>query len=121
MVLVHPAGVQDRDGAKKLLAPLATGFLRLRKLWADGAYAGNLLDWIGGLRGNFRPIETEIVKRSDTARGFKVLPRRWVVERTFAWLGRHRRLSKDYEFHTATGEAMIRVARIGLMLRRLAN
>lgn len=120
-MVVHPADVQDRDGAKLLLAVLATTFLRLRKLWADAGYAGQLIDWVRRLRGDFRPIDLQIVKRSDAARGFVLLPRRWVVERTFGWLGRHRRLSKDYEFHTATSEALIRVAMIGLMLRRLSR
>ena len=119
-VVVHPADVQDRDGAKLLLGGLADTFLRLRHLWADGAYAGQLVEWIRKLRGDFRPIEMEIVKRSDKAVGFEVLPRRWVVERTFGWFGRFRRLSKDYEFHTSTSEAIIHVAMIGIMLRRLA-
>jgi putative transposase len=120
-VVVHPADVQDRDGAKLLLAALANRFLRLRKIWADGGYAGQLVTWVRRLRGTFRPIDMEIIKRSDVARGFVVLPRRWVVERTFGWLGRQRRLSKDYEFRTDTSEALIHVAMIGLMLRRLAT
>ncbi len=119
-VVVHPANIQDRDGAKLLLAGLANTFLRLRHIWADGGYAGQLIQWVRNLRGDFRPIELEIVKRSDDVRGFKVLPRRWVVERTFGWLGRFRRMSKDYEFHTSTSEAMIHIAMIGVMLRRLA-
>jgi len=119
-VVVHPADVQDRDGAKLLLGILATTFLRLRKLWADGGYAGALIDWVSRIRGSSRPINLEIVKRSDISR-FVLLPRRWVVERTFGWLGRQRRLSKDYEFHTATSETWIRVAMLGLMLRRLSR
>ena len=118
-VVVHPADVQDRDGAKLLLGGLTNTFLRLRHLWGDGGYAGQLIEWVRKLRGDFRPIEVEIVKRSDKAVGFEILPRRWVVERTFGWLGRFRRLSKDYEFHTSTSEAMIHVAMIGVMLRRL--
>jgi putative transposase len=119
-VVVHPADIQDRDGAKLVLAMLANSWKRLRLIWADGGYAGQLLDWVRGLRSRNR-IRMEIVKRSDDVRGFKVLPHRWVVERTFGWLGRQRRLSKDYESLTATSEAMIRVTMIGLMLRRLAS
>jgi putative transposase len=118
-VVVHRADVQDRDGAKLVLGGLADTFLRLRHLWADGGYGGKLVEWVRNLRGDFRPIEMEIVKRSDHVKGFKVLQRRWVVERTFGWFGRFRRLAKDYEFHTTTSEAMIHVAMIGIMLRRL--
>lgn len=103
-----------------MLGRLAATFLRLRHIWADGGYAGQLVEWVRKLRGDFRPIQMEVVKRSDDVKGFKVLPRRWVVERTFGWFGRFRRLSKDYEFHTCTSEAMIHVAMIGVMLRRLA-
>jgi putative transposase len=99
---------------------LANSWKRLRLIWADGGYAGQLLDWVCGLRSRNR-VQMEIVKRSDDVRGFKVLPHRWVVERTFGWLGRQRRLSKDYEFLTATSETMIRVTMIGVMLRRLAS
>lgn len=118
-IVVHPADVQDRDGARQLLGPLASTFLSLRHLWADGAYAGDLVQWVGNLRGRLQPLRMEIVRRSDDVRGFKVLPRRWVVERTFGWWGRFRRLSKDYEFHTATSEAMIHLVMIAIMLRRL--
>jgi putative transposase len=119
-VVVHPANVQDRDGAKLLLKGLSRRWLGLRHLWADGGYDGQLVDWVRRLRGSFRPTALEIVKRSDDVRGFKVLPRRWVVERTFGWLGRSRRLSKDYEFQPVTSEAMIHIAMIGLTLKRLA-
>jgi Transposase and inactivated derivatives len=119
-VVVHPADIQDRDGAKLVLAMLADSWKRIRLICADGGYAGQLLTWVRNLRSRNR-IWLEIVKRSDDIRGFKVLPRRWVVERTFGWLGRQRRLSKDYEFHAATSEAMIRVTMIGVMLRRLAS
>lgn len=117
---MHPADIQDRDSAKLVLAMLADSWKRIRLIWADGGYAGQLLTWVRNLRSRNR-IRLEIVKRSDDIRGFKVLPRRWVVERTFGWLGRQRRLSKDYEFHAATSEAMIRVTMIGVMLRRLAS
>lgn len=114
--MVHPADIQDRDGAKLVLEKL-TDFPRLKKIWADGAYAGKLVDWAKEL-GEW---VLEIVKRSDNAVGFEVLPHRWIVERTFAWLGRFRRLSKDYEALIETSEAMIRVAMIRLMIRRLAT
>jgi putative transposase len=117
-VVVHAANIQDRDGAKMLLSLIQEKVLRLRLIWADGGYAGKLLRWVSAMRPT-NPLELEIVKRSDQKKGFYVLPRRWVVERTFGWLGRQRRLSKDYEFHTQSSEAMIRVAMIGLMARRL--
>jgi putative transposase len=114
--VVHPADIQDRDGAKLVLEKLGERFPRLQKIWADGGYAGKLVDWVKEL-GQWA---LEIVKRSDAAVGFEVLPHRWIVERTFAWLGRFRRLSKDYEVLIETSEAMIRIAMIRLMVRRLA-
>jgi putative transposase len=119
-VVVHAANIQDRDGAKILLGLVREKFLRLRLIWADGGYAGKLLQWVCALR-HSNPLKLEIVKRSDQRKGFYVLPRRWVVERTFGWLGRQRRLSKDYEFLTQTSETMIYVAMIGLMVRRLSS
>jgi putative transposase len=115
-VVVHPADVQDRDGAKLVLEKLVGRFPRLKKIWADGAYAGKLVDWAK----EFGSWILEIVKRSDDAKGFELLHHRWIVERTFAWLGRFRRLSKDYEALIETSEAMIRIAMIRLMIRRLA-
>lgn len=120
VAVVHSAAIQDRDGAKLVLEKVKNHFSRLRLIWADGGYAGQLLDWVRGLRAA-RKVKMEIVKRTDDVKGFKVLPHRWVVERTFGWLGRYRRLSKDYEFLTETSEAMIHVVMIGLMLRRLAQ
>ena len=119
-VVVHAANIQDRDGAKILLNLIRDKFLRVRLIWADGGYAGKLLQWIKELRQN-NPVTLEIVKKPDDMKGFQVLPRRWVVERTFAWLGRQRRLSKDYEFLTQTSETLINIAMIGLMLRRLTG
>ncbi len=117
-VVVHSAALQDRVGAKLVLAALAArGFPRLRLLWADGGYRGKLVAWVQEHCGWL----LQIVKRNDDVTGFQVLPRRWVVERTFAWLGRYRRLSKDYEYLTASSEAMIYVAMIHLMLVRLAR
>ena len=119
-VVVHAANIQDRDGAKILFSRIRDAYLRIRLIWADGGYAGKLIEWVASLR-NSNCLRLEIVKRSDAIKGFYVLPRRWVVERTFGWLGRHRRLSKDYEYLTETSENMIRVAMIKLMVRRLAS
>jgi putative transposase len=116
IVVVHAANIQDRDGAKLVLGKLAAGFGRLRLIWADGGYAGQLLQWVNTLRCRW---VLEIVKRSDDVTGFKVLPKRWIVERTFGWLGRYRRHSKDYEALTDSSEAMIRIPMINLMLHRL--
>ncbi len=113
--VVHAADVQDREGAKLVLAALAGRFPRLRLIWADGGYAGQLVTWALAAYG----WALEIVKRPDDARGFVVLPKRWVVERTFGWLGRCRRLSKDYEALPETSEAWIYLAMTHLMLRRL--
>ena len=116
-VFVHSAGIQDRDGAKAVLVRIKQESpQRLELIWADGGYAGKLVDWVKQECG----WVLEIVKRSDDVKGFKLLPRRWVVERTFAWLGRFRRMSKDYEFNTSTSEAMIHLAMINIMTRRLA-
>jgi putative transposase len=117
-VVVHSAGIQDRDGARQVLAPLAHAFTRLRKIWADAIYNGDLAAWLRNLRSRHR-IELELVKRNPETKGFEVLPRRWVVERTFAWLSFNRRLSKDYEMLPATSEAFIYVSMIKLMLGRL--
>jgi putative transposase len=119
-VVVHAAHLQDRDGAKLVLQKLRHHCLRLVLIWADGGYVGSLAQWLWGLRSRSK-ILLEIVKRCDAQKGFKVLPHRWIVERTFAWLGRYRRLSKDYEFLPETSEAFIKIAMIDLMLRRLAQ
>ena len=116
-VVVHSAALQDRDGAKLVLDKVGPRFARLRLLWADGGYAGTLVAWARERWGWLLAI----VKRPDDARGFAVLPRRWVVERTFAWLDRYRRLSKDYEYLTDTAETMVYVAMIHLMVVRLAR
>ena len=117
MVIVHAANIQDRDGAKLLLERVQGRFPRLRLIWADGGYAGKLIDWVKTV---FHWV-LEIVKRSDDVKGFQVLPHRWVVERTFGWLGRYRRLSKDYEGLPESSEAMIYIAMIHLMVRRLGR
>ena len=115
---VHSAGTQDRDGARSVLEPLANRFSKLRKIWADSIYNGGISEWVRNLRRRNR-IDLEIVKRPDGVKGFLVLARRWVVERTFAWLSFHRQLSKDYEYLPETSEAFIRIAMIRVMLRRL--
>jgi len=92
----------------------------LQHLWADGAYAGPLVNWVRALRPQ-RPIRLEITTRSDKAKGFIVIPKRWIVECTFGWFNRYRRLSKDDELLPETSEAVIRVTMIHLMIRRLAK
>jgi putative transposase len=119
-VVVTAARVQDRDGAKSLLKVLRHQVSRLRLIWADGADGGERLAWVWARR-PWRKVRLEIVKRPTGVKGFQLLPWRWIVERTFGWLGRYRRLSKDYEYLTQTSEAMIRVAMIHLMVRRLAR
>jgi putative transposase len=114
------ASVQERDAAIRLLDVLRAKFSRLRLIWADQAYTGALSAWLWALR-RWRKVRLEIVKRPEGTTGFLLLPPRWIVERTFAWLGRYRRLSKDYEYLPQTSEAMIRVAMIHLMIRRLAR
>jgi putative transposase len=115
-VVVHPANIQDRDGAKQVLEKAKDQFPRLKLVWADGGYRGKLIEWVKETCG----WVLEIIKRNEDLQGFHILPRRWVVERTFAWLGRCRRFSKDYEELTETGEAFVQIAMIHLMLRRLA-
>ena len=120
VAVVHSAGVQDYDGARQVLEKVRHRFSRLRQIWADSAYGKcGLADWMWELRGRGK-LYLEIVKGKAGQKGFAVQPRRWIVERTFAWLGTHRRLSKDYEALPATSEAMIYVAMIRLMLARLA-
>jgi putative transposase len=121
LALVVPAArVQDRDGAKQRLEILRHKFPRWRHIWADGAYAGPLVDWVRAWRPQ-RPIRLEITKRADRAKGFVVIPKRWMVERTLGWFNRSRRLSKEYEYLSQTSETVIRVAMIHLMIRRLAR
>jgi putative transposase len=117
MIIVHAADIQDRDGARLVLQAIRGLFPRLQLIWADGGYRGSLVDWV---KTTFNWV-LDIVKRPDDQRGFTVLPRRWVVERTFGWLGRYRRLSKDYERCPQSSEAMVYAAMSHLMLRRLAR
>jgi transposase len=118
LVMVPAASGQDRVGAKRLLAALKHSFTRRRLIWADGGYTGELLDWRRHWRQRCKR-RLEIVKRRDDQQGVVVLPKRWIVERTLAWLGRHRRLSKDDETLPSTSEAMVYLAMIRLMRRRL--
>jgi len=117
VAVVHAADIQDRDGARLVMDRVQGQFPRLRKVWADGGYAGQLVEWASK---TFRWV-LEIVKRTDDLAGFKLLPYRWVVERTFGWLGRYRRLSKDYEELPESSEAYIRIAMINNMSRRIAR
>ncbi len=114
---VRSAGIQDRDGAKPLPARVCGRIARLKLIPADGIYNGDIA---GRLKKHFRVV-LEAVQRPEGSKGFTLLPRRRAVERTFAWLNRHRRLSKDCEYLTDTSEAMIKIAMIGLMLRRLTT
>jgi putative transposase len=117
-VSVTPADVQDRAGARCVLAGLKPLVPRLKKIWADGAYSGEeLARWCEEEGG----WQLEVVERNREAQGFKILPKRWIVERTFSWLIRNRRLSKDYERRAQTSETLIEVAMIRLILRRLAR
>ena len=114
-VVVTTACVQDRDGLKKLLRTFGVHRKKLRKIWVDGGYRGYIAEWV---KARFRYC-LEVVLRSDEMKGFVVLPKRWIVERTFAWLNNHRRLSKDYERYPKTSETMIQIVMIRVMLRRL--
>jgi putative transposase len=116
VVVVHAANIQESEGAKLVLRQAVGQFPRLRKIWADQGYKAHFVAWAQAVR----DWVVEIVARPAGGQGFQVLPRRWVVERTFAWLGRCRRLSKDYEGAPETSEAWIHLAMIHLMLKRLA-
>ena len=117
--LVTPADVQDRDGGLMVLSTLFGQFPFLKKLFADSAYAGPVFQ--DGLASVMPGLAIEIVRRCDRAKGFVVLPRRWIVERTIAWLGRCRRLAKDWENLNWNALAFLRLASIRLMLRKLCN
>ncbi len=117
VAIVHAASIQDRVGAKQVVRKAKLKYEELVKMWADGGYCGTLVDWARETWG----IDLEIVKRSDCVKGFVVLPRRWVVERTLAWLSRYRRLAKDYERLTLTAQTMIYLAMTRLMLTRIAR
>jgi putative transposase len=119
-VVVHPANIQDRDGARLVLRKLEGAFGWLRLIWVDGGYAGaTLAQWLKALLPR-RGLPLEVVKRTELHR-FKVLPQRWIVERTFGWLSNYRRLAKDYEYRPENSEALILIAASKLMLSRLAR
>ena len=129
-VLVHPADVPDRAGARALLAAAVPAHPRLERVWADQGYTGAAVRaWAHDALGvaldvvypPWRQLERYGLAAPPEARGFRVIPRRWVVERTFAWLGRHRRLARDYEHLPETAEALVYAAMTRLMLRRLAR
>jgi transposase len=117
--IVHPADIQDRDGGIMLLATMFGMHPFLKKLFADAAYQGPSFQ--KRLARVLPCLKTEIVRRSDQIKGFEVLPKRWIVERTIAWLNRCRRLAKDWENLNRKGLAFLRLASIRLMLRKLCN
>ncbi len=118
-MMITPASVQDRDAARPLIQALVSLYGRLQIIWADGGYLGALVNWVKQLR-PFGKLKLEIVRRCDQVRGFKVLPKRWIVERTFGWFSKSRRLCRDYEVRLDHSEAMVRICMIRLMVRRLA-
>ena len=117
-VVVHSAGIQDRDGAALVFDRIRQRFNWLELVWADGGYNARQVEAAAAKQ---PPLRVEIVKRPDACSGFIVLPRRWVVERTFSWFGRNRRLAKDYENLADTLATFITLASIQLALRRLAR
>ncbi len=115
---VTPASCPEREGAQTVLSRVADWFPRLRRLWVDGGYTGEAFGhWV---KAHWPKLAVAVVKRSDDVRGFVMLPRRWVVERTFGWLMRHRRRVRDYERTESSAEAWIQLAMIRIQLRRLA-
>lgn len=116
-IVVTAAGIQDRDGAYRLLAALRARFTTISHIWADGGYAGRLLSWAAKILS----LTVEMVKRTDKTTGFLVLPRRWVVERTFGWIVKHRRCVRDYQTLPEHHEAIVHIAMIMTMSRRLAR
>ena len=117
-VVVHSAGIQDRDGAALVLDRIRQRFNWLELVWADGGYNAHQVDSTIARNPGLR---IQIVKRSDDMKGFVLLPRRWVVERTFSWFGRNRRLNKDYENLADTLAAFVSLACIQIAVRRLAR
>ena len=113
--MVTRGNTPERDGGEDVLIDTQGLYHRLKKIWADGGYEGRNFEKVARRLGR----EIEVVKRSDDVSGFEVVPKRWIVERTFGWLGRYRRLSKDYESKPSSSLAMIRMAMINLMLHRL--
>jgi putative transposase len=118
-ISITSAAVQDRQAARSLLNLLVSWYGRLQIIWADGGYLGSLVGWVKQLH-PFGKLRLEIVRRCDRRKGFRVLPKRWIVERTFAWLSKSRRICRDYEVRLDHSEAMVRLCMIRLMLKRLA-
>lgn len=116
-VVVHAADIQDRDGAKLVLEQIRTQRPRLKCVWADAGYAGEFVEWVKTTCGWI----VDVVRKRVEAVGFEVLPKRWIVERTFAWIGKYRRHSKDYETLTDSSEAHLKIAMTPLMLRRITR
>jgi transposase len=116
--IVHAADIQDRDGAPDLIKSMRTSYPWLRHVFADGGYAGPKLE---AALANLGKWTLAIIKRSDAAKGFELLPRRWVVERTIAWLNRNRRLAKDFEATIESAAAWIMIASVKLLSRRVAR
>lgn len=112
---VHEANIQDRDGAKLVLKGTGKKFPRLSLIWVDGGYAGKLVLWVK----QYLRWTLEVVRRCDNVSGFKVVPKRWIVERTFGWFGRYRRTSKDYEQRMENSESILLLSMSHLMVRRL--
>ena len=117
-VIVHSAAIQDRDGAALVFDKIRQRFNWLELVWADGGYNAHQVD---AAAAKVPGLRVEIVKRSDDMKGFVILPRRWVVERTFSWFGRNRRLNKDYETLAETLVTFITLAAIQFAVRRLAR
>lgn len=115
--VVVGADTPEREGGEEVLINIKGLYHRLKKLWADGGFSGDEFEQTAKSLGR----EVEVVKRSDDMKGFTVLPKRWIVERTFGWLGRYRRLSKDYETKPQSSVAMIQLAMINLMVHRLVS
>ena len=114
-MVVHSAGIQDRVGARAVLMRLFGRFETIIKVFADGGYTGTLIDWAKQMFG----FDIEVVKRNEM-HAFKVLPKRWIVERNFAWMGWSRRLSKDYELRPTSSEAIIWISFAHTLLKRTA-
>ncbi len=116
---ITSAAVPDRDAARPLIQSLVQWFVRLQIIWADGGYLGELVAWVKSRR-PFGKLHLQIIRRGDDVKGFTVLPKRWIVERTFGWFYKSRRLVRDYEVRLDHSEAMLRLCMIRIMLRRLA-
>ena len=115
--MVHAADIQDRDGAKLVLRKIRPWFRRSKIVWADGGYAGKLVLWAR----RYYHLTLTVVKRSDRTKGFRVIPKRWIVERTFSRFYKYRRLSKEYEYAIDTSETMLYLAMTRLTVRRLGR